>query len=130
METRKKENKGIDDNNCSNKKKCRDRGENKDKFKARKSSFQDVARKRIAELFLRAEEMFSEDSALSNRYMELARKLSTKYKVAFSKAQKARFCKVCGAFLVQGENARVRLSKGNIVVSCNICKGVKRFKYK
>ncbi len=102
----------------------------RDKFKVRRHSFQDVAEKRIAELFLQAGQIFPKDPLLSNRYVKLARKLSTKYKVAFSKAQKIRFCKVCGAFLVHGKNARIRLSKGNIVVSCGICKAVKRFKYK
>jgi ribonuclease P protein subunit RPR2 len=102
----------------------------RDRFRARRSSFQDVAERRIAGLFQQAGEVFPEDPGLSDKYVALARRLSTKYKVSFTKAQKEGFCKSCGSFLVQGRNSRVRLAKGNIVVSCGVCGTARRFRYR
>lgn len=100
------------------------------KFKHRRDSFQEDAGERIAELFSEAGKVFKEDSALADRYVFLARKLSSKFKVPFTREQKIMFCKKCGSFLVNGRNSRIRLSKGNLVVNCGICKEIRRFKYK
>ncbi|MGV8169631.1 MAG: ribonuclease P protein component 4 [Candidatus Nanoarchaeia archaeon] len=99
-------------------------------FKQRKDVFRDVARTRINVLFEEAEKVFSEDRALSDRYVFLARNISLKFKVPFSREQKLRCCRNCGAFLAQGKNASVRLSKGNVVVKCFSCKSIRRYKFK
>ncbi|MFA6072994.1 MAG: ribonuclease P [Candidatus Woesearchaeota archaeon] len=99
-------------------------------FKHRKDAFQEIAEKRMVELLALAEMIFKEDKALANRYVFLARKLATKYKVSFSKEQKMKFCKNCGSFLVQGVNSRLRLSKGNLVIKCMDCNVIRRSKYK
>jgi ribonuclease P protein subunit RPR2 len=101
-----------------------------DRFKSRKDSFQEIAEKRINGLFLEAENVFNEDAALANRYVFLARKLSLKFKVPLKKEQKTRFCRKCGSFLLNGKNARIRLSKGNLVINCGVCKNIRRFRYK
>jgi ribonuclease P protein subunit RPR2 len=100
------------------------------KYKLRKDSFQEIAEKRIEGLFLEADNVFKEDSMLANRYVFLARKLSLKFKVPLKKEQKIKFCRKCGSFLLNGENARIRLSKGNLVIKCMVCKSIRRFKYK
>lgn len=104
-------------------------------FKEKRNSFQEIASERINYLFSEAERVFNEDKGnkegkkLSDRYVFLARKLSLKYKVPFTKEQKIKFCKSCGAFLFHGQNARVRLSKGNIVIKCEKCNHIRRLKY-
>lgn len=100
------------------------------RFKQRRDSFQETALQRISGLFAQAESVFAEDSKLSDRYIFLARKLSLKYKVSFTKEQKMKFCRKCGSFLLNGKNARIRLSKGNLVLNCGVCKEIRRFRYK
>jgi ribonuclease P protein subunit RPR2 len=100
------------------------------KFKLRKDSFQEIAEKRIIDLFSEAEKVFKEDTGLADRYVFLARKLSLKFKVPLKKEQKIKFCRKCGSFLLNGKNAKIRLSKGNLVINCGVCKTIRRFKYK
>lgn len=91
---------------------------------------QSIASDRIAKLFGQAELSFREHPELSRRYVELARKLSTRYKVKFDKEQKKLFCKKCNAYLKTGINSRLRLVHGRIVKTCLGCKNVKRISYK
>jgi len=100
------------------------------KQKNQKQERQKIAAERIAELFHQAEENFEKKPELSNRYMELARKLSLKLKVPFSKEQKLQFCKKCSSFLVPGNNCRIRVNKGRIIVLCANCKNIMRYSYK
>jgi ribonuclease P protein subunit RPR2 len=118
----------VNGKNMSNKQKTSKRPSNK--FRLRKDAFQEIAQKRVDILFLQAERIFSEDSRLADRYVTLARKLALKYKISFSKEQKVKFCKNCSSFLVNGNNARIRLSKGNIVIKCLNCNTIRRSKYK
>jgi ribonuclease P protein subunit RPR2 len=99
-------------------------------FRRRRDSLQEIAKSRMENLFSEAEGVYSQDKILANRYASLAYKLSTRYKVPFTKEQKMRFCKHCGSFLKQGQNASFRLSKGNMVVKCFSCKSVRRLGYK
>ncbi len=89
-----------------------------------------VALERISELFRQAEAIHHEDQGLANRYASLARKISLRYKVPFSKEQKARFCKECNSYLVPGKNSRSRLTKGRLVTQCLKCKAYRRVVYK
>lgn len=98
--------------------------------KKQKEARQNIARERIAELFHQAEENFEKKPELSNRYMKMAKKLSLKLKVPFSKEQKLRFCKKCSSFLVPGNNCRIRANKGRIIVLCTNCKNIMRYSYK
>jgi ribonuclease P protein subunit RPR2 len=91
---------------------------------------QNIAIDRIRKLFEQAELSFEEHPELSKRYVVLARKLSTRYKVKFTKDQKKMFCKDCDSYLKNGINSRVRLEHGRIVQTCLDCKAVKRTVYK
>jgi ribonuclease P protein subunit RPR2 len=73
--------------------------------------------------------MFNEDPALSDRYVHLARKISTRYKVRIPRELKRRFCKHCFSFLVPGKNCRVRTHEGKVVYYCLKCKKFMRFPY-
>jgi ribonuclease P protein subunit RPR2 len=89
-----------------------------------------VALERIEKLFLEAEMMFSERPDLSNRYVELARKIAMKFKVKIRPALKRRFCKHCYSYLKQGKNVRVRLTEGHVTYYCLECKKFMRFPYR
>ena len=95
-----------------------------------KDNFQKIAAERIVKLFDQAEASFKEHPELCKRYVVLARKLSTRYKVRFTPDQKKLFCKNCNAYLKAGVNTRTRLEKGRLVQTCLECKDVKRMVYK
>lgn len=90
---------------------------------------QNLASIRIAKLFIEAENSFKEYPALSKRYIILARKLSTRYKVRLTSDQKKLFCKKCNSYLKNGINVRVRLERGVIVQTCLECLAIKRISY-
>jgi ribonuclease P protein subunit RPR2 len=95
-----------------------------------RDNFQRIAAERIIKLFSQAEDSFREHPELSKRYVVLARKLSTRYKVRLTPSQKRLFCKNCNSYLKNGINCRVRLERGKLVQTCLECKSVKRTVYK
>ena len=91
---------------------------------------QRIARERIEILFQEAKAMFNEDPKLSNRYVQLARKIAMKYKVKMPSSLKRRICAKCHHYLVPGKNLRVRMQKGNSIYHCLDCKNIMRFGYR
>lgn len=83
----------------------------------------ELARGRIEKLFEQAKEEFSEHPGRSNRYMELAHKISQKYNVPMNKEQKKRFCPNCRYYWVPGETVRIRTDPENnrVVYRCLNC---------
>jgi len=86
-----------------------------------------IAKDRIDRLFSQADDIFSQDSALSDRYVDLARKLAMKFKVKLKSEYRRKFCKHCYKYLRSGANARVRTQNGKLVYSCFSCKKFSRF---
>jgi ribonuclease P protein subunit RPR2 len=99
----------------------------KQRHQKKSTILKSIASERIIELFKQADLRFDEDHALSDRYVELARKIAMRYKVKIPKELKRRFCKSCHSFLVHGKNCRVRLNSGKVVYFCMICKNFMRF---
>jgi len=81
-----------------------------------------IALERIEQLFREAEAAFSQNKALANRYVSLARKISMKIKVKIPLTFKRRFCKHCYKYLQPNVNSRVRISKSKVIISCFECK--------
>ena len=67
---------------------------------------------------------------LAKRYIDLALLISKKYNVRIPRDLKYKICKRCHSFLIPGKNARVRLKKGKVVITCLKCGQKKRYKYK
>ncbi|WP_292461227.1 ribonuclease P protein component 4 [Methanothermococcus sp.] len=61
----------------------------------------------------------------AKRYAELSKKISMKMRMPFPKKWKRRICKKCGAFLIFGKNARVRIKSNkyppHIIITCLDC---------
>ena len=91
--------------------------------------FKRIAAERIEKLFSEAEKQFKKDKTLSDRYVQLARKISMKYKVKIPSSLKKRFCKHCKCYLVPGVNCRVRLYGKKVRYYCQSCKSYMRFPY-
>jgi ribonuclease P protein subunit RPR2 len=87
-----------------------------------------VASERIGVLFGQAEKAFSEHPGRSDRYVALARRIAMRQRVRIDREFRRRFCHHCYAFLVPGQNMRVRVHRGNVVVTCGICKKTTRYR--
>jgi ribonuclease P protein subunit RPR2 len=80
-----------------------------------------IAKERISFLFCRAAEFFSVDPPTSDKCVALARKISMRHRVRIDRAHKRQFCRHCYRFLVPGENVRVRIARGKVVMTCLSC---------
>lgn len=99
--------------------------------KISKKEMKDIAEERIERLFVMAEKKFLLDSSLSDRYVELARKIGMKYNVSIPKKYRMRFCNSCKSYLYPGKSCSVRLNSVHkrIVVKCSSCGNIRRFPY-
>lgn len=90
-----------------------------------------IIRERIAHLFGQAEENAKLHPERAVRYVGLARRLSTRYRVSIPQRFKRRACKKCNRFLIPGYNVRIRINQRNKLVEyiCD-CGAVRRFGYK
>jgi ribonuclease P protein subunit RPR2 len=66
----------------------------------------------------------------SQRYVELARKIGTRYNVRFSKEQKRSICKECNILLKPGVTSTQKTVKGTISIKCRKCGKVKRYPFR
>ena len=87
-----------------------------------------VAKERIRVLFLQAHEAFHEHPERSNRYVTLARRIAMRQRVRIDREFRRQYCHHCYAFLVPGRNMRVRVHRGNVVVTCGICNKKMRYR--
>ncbi len=99
------------------------------KYKQKSADQKAIALERIKTLFKEAREVFKEDKELSNRYVELARKIAMKYKVRIPSELQKQFCKHCYKFLMPDVNCRIRLHNKKVVYYCLECKKFMRFPY-
>lgn len=88
----------------------------------------ELALSRIQRLFELAEDAFKKNPERSDRYVNLARKISTRLKVRIPSVYKRKFCKNCNKFLKPGVNCRVRTKNRMLIYSCLNCKNISRFK--
>jgi len=99
----------------------------------RRDYIKDIAVQRIEKLIKLAEEVYSRDQELANRYAELAYRISLRARVKIPKKYKYRICRKCRAFLVPGRNMSVRLKsrrEPHLVIKCLVCGYTKRIPYK
>lgn len=90
-----------------------------------------IALERMEILFHQAErEALQARSARARRYVDLARRIGMRYNVRVPAEFKRRFCKACLAYLLPGVNARVRVGRGRIVVTCTGCGAIQRLPYR
>ncbi|MEK6875005.1 MAG: ribonuclease P [Nanoarchaeota archaeon] len=93
-----------------------------------KSKERAIARERIHTLFEEAAVISSNRIDLANRYVQLARNISTRFNVRIPALYKRRFCKHCYHYLISGINARIRTRKGTVIITCFSCKKYTRIK--
>jgi ribonuclease P protein subunit RPR2 len=89
----------------------------------------DLALQRMERLFVLAEEAHRVHPERSKRYVQIARRISTRTRVRMPRSFKRLYCRHCGSYL-SPENSRVRLSDGVMITTCIFCNGQMRRPYK
>jgi ribonuclease P protein subunit RPR2 len=95
--------------------------------KLNKSLVEEIALERIENLFKLAKKEFAKHPERSKRYVELARKISTRNRARITTALKKQFCKKCSSFLVKGKNADWKIDGQLLRVKCGECGFEKSF---
>lgn len=89
-----------------------------------RSRIREIALKRIERLFDLAIKMLGERSDLSQRYVEIARKISMRVRVRIPREKRMLICRHCKRFIFPGVSARFRLQprrEPHIVITCLYC---------
>ncbi|MFB6076383.1 MAG: ribonuclease P protein component 4, partial [Candidatus Aenigmatarchaeota archaeon] len=88
-----------------------------------------IARERIEILFREAEKRFPEQKQLSNRYVELAKRIGERYRVRIPRELKRKYCRHCNSYIKPGINCEVEMDNENkcMVYKCGECG--KKFRY-
>ncbi len=90
-----------------------------------------IALERMEVLFGLAEkEALQGHATRARRYVDLARRLGMRYNVRVPPEFKRRFCKDCLAYLVPSVNARVRVGRGRVVITCLGCGAIQRLPFR
>jgi ribonuclease P protein subunit RPR2 len=97
------------------------------RFQKAKDEAKRIAKERINELFLQAEK--ADEYSLKKRYVELARKIGTKFRVRIPPQYKRRYCRFCGAYFIPSKNVTVRLKNQKVIYHCLECKQYTRLPY-
>lgn len=98
------------------------------KVRSKNPASKKIARERIGVLFVQAGLVHAAHPELSNRYVELARKIAMRQRIRIDREFRRRYCHHCYAYLVPGKNMRVRVHRGNVVVTCKACKRTTRYR--
>jgi ribonuclease P protein subunit RPR2 len=86
-----------------------------------------IARERIADLFALAErEAERPDVRLAHRYVQLARKVGTRYNVRLPSEYRELYCRSCSTYWIEGRTVRTRLRTGQRVRTCLTCGRARR----
>jgi ribonuclease P protein subunit RPR2 len=86
-----------------------------------------VARERIADLFgLAEQEARGGRSPLPDRYVQLARRIGTRYNVRLLVEYRDLYCRGCSAYWVEGRTVRTRLRGARRTQTCLKCGRIRR----
>jgi ribonuclease P protein subunit RPR2 len=88
-----------------------------------------IAEERIQRLFELAEQNFHDHPTRTHRYVTLARLISMRYRVRFTRDEKRKICKHCYHYLVPGNNCRIRLKGQTVLTTCLNCGKQSRYPY-
>jgi ribonuclease P protein subunit RPR2 len=98
------------------------------KVRSKNPAAKKIARERIWVLFGRARQEYVTHPERSNRYVELARRIAMRQRIRIDRDLRRQYCHHCYAYLVPGRNMRVRIHRGNVVVTCRTCNRTTRYR--
>ena len=100
------------------------------RHQAIKKQAKEIAKDSIKNLFLLAKENFGNDPKLSDRYVQMARRIAMKAGTRIPSIYRRQFCRYCYSYLMPGKNCRVRTNKKTISYYCFKCRRFNRMGYK
>ncbi|MGM0591049.1 MAG: ribonuclease P protein component 4 [Halobacteriota archaeon] len=65
----------------------------------------------------------------AREYVRLARRVSERNRIRLPRAFRRFTCDSCDAYLRPGDNARVRLQPGHVVIRCECCETIARYPF-
>ena len=80
-----------------------------------------IAKERIDILFSEAKKRAKDRPELSDRYVEIARKIAMKYNIKMPKKYKRKFCKNCYSYLIPKKRSIHRTKNGKVTIKCKKC---------
>ena len=83
-----------------------------------------IAKQRIKTLFSLAKETMHEDSALAQRYIDIAKKIAMSAKTTLPTEYRRQICRHCKSFIYPGVNCRVRVQRArepHVAITCLAC---------
>ncbi len=89
-----------------------------------KPAAKQIAMERMQILLENAQSNARDDYPLAQRQANIAKKISTKYRLPMPYELKICYCKKCKKFIAPGINSRIRLGRGKIKavrITCNFC---------
>jgi ribonuclease P protein subunit RPR2 len=90
-----------------------------------------IAKQRINKLFELADRnALSDRLFFSDKYVQLARKISMRYLVKIPREHRRKFCKHCYSYLLPPLTSRIRIHRGKVIIYCNNCKKYTRIPLK
>ncbi|TAJ45043.1 ribonuclease P protein component 4 [Methanofollis fontis] len=95
--------------------------------KSRTDASRQIAGERVERLFACAEEISAVDPDRASRYVGYARRIAMRQRVRIPRLLARRFCRRCSAYLVPGRTARIRISRGKVIVTCLVCGYQRRY---
>ncbi len=96
------------------------------------SEIAQVVAERVEILLSQAHSIAKKNLVRAKKYVKMARRLSEKYRVRFTKVQKMHFCKKCNTPFIPGHNVRIAFvpKTHQMVYECKGCGAVIKFPYK
>ncbi|MFN3384807.1 MAG: ribonuclease P protein component 4 [Archaeoglobaceae archaeon] len=98
-------------------------------LKREKEKERRIALERVTYLIERAQRFKFIDYELARRYVELAKKISMKYRVRVPKKYKMLFCRKC-LYPYRSDRFKVRIHKSSVIVTCLNCGKLRRYQLK
>jgi len=95
----------------------------------RKQTKEKIASERLKKLIKMAEDVFEKNPELSDRYVELAWRIKTRYNLKLPKELKIKICRKCQTLQIPEKTCRFRLKDSKLVVTCLDCGHQKRYPY-
>jgi len=91
---------------------------------ANRNKVREIALKRIKQLFELAFKTLADRPDLSQRYVEIARKISMRTRTRLPKENRLLICRHCKKFIFPGVSSRIRIQprrEPHIVITCLYC---------
>ena len=92
-----------------------------------RSKQRSLAQERINRLFELAREHSGEDGSFSATCIKHARVLAMKYRIRIKKPYSRYFCRKCNSYLIPGRNAKTRIYRNRVIVTCETCGAIRRY---